>query len=51
MFALEQIKAMNERESNKFHYVCLDCGHTVNKINKDGECPPCVKVTKVLRVV
>lgn len=49
MYGLQEIKAMNERASNKFYYVCLDCGQTVNEINKDGECSPCVKVTEVLR--
>ena len=32
--------------TKKFHYVCIDCGQTVNEINKDGECSPCVKATE-----
>jgi len=25
-------------DDNKFYYICLDCGKTTNKLNKDGEC-------------
>ena len=28
-------------DDNKFYYICLDCGKTTNKLNKDGECRNC----------
>lgn len=27
-------------------YVCLNCGHTVRKVNDDGECTRCVNLHK-----
>lgn len=26
-----------------FYYVCLSCGKTKNKVNKDGECMECAR--------
>ena len=32
---------MKEMGMHKYHYVCADCGKTVDAVNKDMECKKC----------